>query len=140
MICAHDTLLIHTPGRGIYELTAKVHQAVKAAAITSGLCTLFVQHTSASLLVNENADPTVRKDLETFLSRLVPDGDRAFLHRDEGPDDMPAHIRMALTLVSLTIPIRNARLQLGTWQGIYLWEHRTHAHQRKILLTCLGDT
>ena len=108
------------------------------SGVSNGLCHLFLRHTSASLLVTENADPDVRYDLEQFMSRLAPDGDPAWIHGAEGPDDMPAHIRSVLTATELTIPIRNNRLALGTWQGVYLWEHRTHPHQRRIDLTLLS--
>ena len=118
------TLAFDTPGRGLIEITPPVVEFVAASGFATGLLTLFVRHTSASLLVQENADPVVRADLERFFARLVPDGDALFRHRDEGPDDMPAHVRAALTAVQLSIPLEGGRLALGTWQGIYLWEHR----------------
>src|SRR5882762_5697539 len=120
--------VIKTRGRGFYELTAEVSALVRKSDLKTGLVTLHLQHTSASLLIQENADPEVRRDLERFFSRLAPDGDPLFQHTSEGDDDMPAHVRTALTCVSLTVPIASARLTLGTWQGIYLWEHRRQAH------------
>ena len=136
-----EVLSIKTTGRGTYELTAAVRgfveQAVAscAAAQPHGLCHLFVQHTSASLIICENADPDVRVDLETFMSDLVPDGRCGFVHTMEGPDDMPAHVRTVLTDAELSIPVRSGRLTLGTWQGIYLWEHRHAPHTRSVVLT-----
>jgi secondary thiamine-phosphate synthase enzyme len=131
-------LKITTRGRGTYEITDRVAAAVKDSKISTGLCHVFNTHTSASLMLCENADPDVRTDLETFMSDLVPDGDPRFVHRAEGPDDMSAHVRTLLTASSLTIPIRGGRLALGTWQGLYLWEHRLRPHERKILITILG--
>lgn len=128
-------LIVETRGRGSYEITEQVTKAVEAARIGNGLCHVFVRHTSASLMLCENADPDVRRDLETFMGDLVPDGDRRFVHRAEGPDDMPAHVRSVLTQSDLTIPVSHGRLGLGTWQGIYLWEHRTQAHRRRVLVT-----
>ena len=125
-------------GRGTYDVTRQVQQAVESSGIDEGLCTVFVHHTSASLLVNENADPQVRRDLDAFLERLVPDGDPLFLHTAEGPDDMPAHVRSALTLTSLGVPVSRGRCDLGTWQGIYLWEHRAHPHRRRLTVTVVG--
>src|SRR5262245_28435962 len=136
---AYAELIIQTRGRGFYEFTAQVVENVRKENITVGLATLHLQHTSASLLVQENADPEVRRDFERFFARLVPDGDRLFHHTSEGEDDMPAHIRTALTTVNLSIPIHNGRLALGTWQGIYLWEHRQHSHRRSIALHLLGE-
>lgn len=135
---AQKQLTIQTRGRGTYDITREVQQAVRDCAIRTGLCQIFVQHTSASLILCENADPTVRHDLESFLARLVPDGDPMFHHDQEGPDDMPAHIRSILTDVDLTIPVTEGRCALGTWQGIYLWEHRTHSHSRRITVTLNG--
>jgi len=134
-----DTLKIRTPGRGSIELTKDVVAIVRSSGIDQGLCNIFVQHTSASLMLCENADPTVRSDLETFMSKTVPDGDPMFQHNAEGPDDMPAHVRSVLTDSSLTIPIKNGNCMLGTWQGIYLWEHRKHSHSRKVTITVYGD-
>lgn len=127
-------LTVATSGAGLIEVTARVRDLVTEAAVREGLCTLFVQHTSASLLVQENADPDVRRDLEAFFQRLVPEGDPIFVHTDEGPDDMPAHVRSALTLTSLSIPIARGELALGRWQGIYLWEHRRTGRSRRIMV------
>jgi len=131
-------LQVSTPGRGTIDITDEVAREVRAATGGDGLCHLFVQHTSASLIVCENADPDVRRDLEAWLSRAVPDGDSLFVHTAEGPDDMPAHVRATLTATSLTIPVEGGRLQLGTWQGIYLYEHRTHPHRRRVTGTVVG--
>lgn len=136
---AHETLVVETRGRDLMEITRPVAACIARSAIRTGLLTLFVRHTSASLLVQENADPQVRGDLERYFARLVPDGDPLFRHVDEGPDDMPAHVRAALTAVQLSIPIVDGRLVLGTWQGIYLWEHRLRAHRREIVLHVLGE-
>jgi secondary thiamine-phosphate synthase enzyme len=133
------TLAFETRGRGLVEITRPVASWVAAAAMREGLLTLFVRHTSASLLVQENADPDVRGDLDRFFARLVPDGDPLFRHRDEGPDDMPGHVRSALTAVQLAIPLVDGRLALGTWQGIYLWEHRTRGHRREVVAHLLGE-
>jgi secondary thiamine-phosphate synthase enzyme len=133
------TLKIATAARGLVEVTQQVVRWVDGCGIESGLLTLFVRHTSASLLVQENADPEVRADLERFFARLVPDGDPLFRHTEEGPDDMPAHIRSALTAVQLSLPVQGGRLALGTWQGIYLWEHRLRPHRREIVLHLIGD-
>jgi secondary thiamine-phosphate synthase enzyme len=130
---------VATKGRGFYEVTSAVEELVSAARFATGLATLHVQHTSASLLIQENADPEVRRDFERFFSRLVPDGDPLFQHTSEGEDDMPAHVRAALTAVNLAIPIAKGALVLGTWQGIYLWEHRTHPHRRTIVVHLLGE-
>ena len=132
-------ITIATRGRGFYEFTDEVGKLLRGAAIHTGLATLFVQHTSASLLIQENADPEVRRDLEMFFSRLVPDGDPAWRHDSEGPDDMPAHVRAALTATHLSIPVTQGELALGTWQGIYLWEHRTAPHQRRVMAHFLGE-
>ncbi|MDA1272489.1 MAG: secondary thiamine-phosphate synthase enzyme YjbQ [Verrucomicrobia bacterium] len=134
----HD-LKVNTRGRGFYELTGEIQSLVSESGIQSGLATVHVLHTSASLLIQENADPEVRRDLERFFSRLVPDGDRLFRHTAEGEDDMPAHVRTALTTVNLSIPIAADRLVLGTWQGIFLWEHRTHPHTRRVAIHLLGE-
>jgi len=129
------TLAIHTTGRGSYNITTEIQNNVRKSNISTGLCNIFVQHTSASLMLCENADPQLRDDLETFMAQLAPDGDPMFLHTDEGPDDMSAHIRTVLTASSLTIPVSNGRCALGVWQGIYLWEHRTANFDRKIIIT-----
>lgn len=133
-----DSILVQTRGRGTYVLTDEVGEIVERSAVDEGLATVFVHHTSASLLVCENADPEVRHDLERWLARAVPDGDRIFRHTAEGPDDMPAHVRAALTQASLVLPIRAGRLDLGTWQGIYLYEHRHAAHERRVSVTIIG--
>ena len=132
-------LTFATRGRGLYEITAEIEAWIEAEKFQNGLITLLIRHTSASLLIQENADRDVRTDLESFFSRLVPDGDRIFIHTCEGADDMPAHIRTALTTVNLSIPVRGGVMTLGTWQGIYLWEHRHIAHQRKIALQFIGE-
>jgi len=124
--------------RGIHVVTKQVTDIVAQADINTGICNVFLPHTSASLIFCENADPTVRRDLEAFMKRLVPDGDSLFQHTAEGPDDMPAHVRTVLTQNSLTIPINQGKLLLGTWQGIYLWEHRLHPHDRQIFITVIG--
>jgi secondary thiamine-phosphate synthase enzyme len=126
-------------GRGTYDITADLRSVVAEAKIREGLCTVFIHHTSASLLVNENADPQVRRDLEAFLARLVPDGDSLFRHTAEGPDDMPAHVRTALTSTSLGIPVVDGRLALGTWQGVFVWEHRTSPHVRRVTAIVQGE-
>jgi len=128
-------LSIKTTGRGSYNITHQVQDIVQNSSIDVGLCNIFVQHTSASLMLCENADPQVRDDLETFMAKLAPDGNPMFLHTDEGPDDMSAHVRTVLTASSLTIPISNGHCALGTWQGIYLWEHRTSSFNRKVIVT-----
>jgi secondary thiamine-phosphate synthase enzyme len=129
---------IETTGRGFLEVSPELQRAVRNSGVSEGLCNVFLRHTSASLLITENADPDVRRDLENFISKLAPDGDPAYLHSMEGPDDMPAHIRSVLTCSELTIPIRSGRLALGTWQGAYLWEHRARPHRRRLEITILG--
>ncbi|MEL6346293.1 MAG: secondary thiamine-phosphate synthase enzyme YjbQ [Myxococcota bacterium] len=129
-----QTLTIRASGQGLVEFTAQVQDAVQRAGLQEGLCTLYIQHTSASLLIQENADPAVRHDLERWLNRLVPENDPRYTHTEEGPDDMPAHIKAALTATSLSIPIIDGRLALGTWQGVFLWEHRHHRGERRIIL------
>jgi secondary thiamine-phosphate synthase enzyme len=136
---AHTTFRIDTPGRGLVEISRPVEHWVAQQALATGLLTLFVRHTSASLLIQENADPEVRRDLDRFFARLVPDGDPLFRHREEGPDDMPAHVRSALTAVQLSVPVADGRLVLGTWQGLYLWEHRQRPHQREVAAHLLGE-
>lgn len=131
-------LTVATRGRGTYELTTELQAAVAGSGVAVGLATLFVHHTSASLFINENADPDVRRDLDAFLERLVPDGDRLFMHTAEGPDDMPAHVKVALTATSLSVPVADARADLGTWQGVYLWEHRRAPHRRRVTITVVG--
>jgi secondary thiamine-phosphate synthase enzyme len=132
-------LIIATCGRGLYEFTRDVEQWLAQNECRDGLLTVHVRHTSASLLIQENADPDVRRDLEAFFSRLVPDGDALFVHTAEGDDDMPAHIRTALTTVNLSLPVRAGRPVLGTWQGIYLGEHRTRPHSRRTALHFIGE-
>ena len=133
------SIQLKTAGRGFTEITGDVQQAVAATAVVDGLCHLFVHHTSASIILCENADPSVRRDLEAFMQRLAPDGDRLFTHTAEGPDDMPAHVRSVLTQNSLTVPISRGRCDLGTWQGIYLWEHRHAPHRRRLTVTVDGS-
>lgn len=128
-----------TRGRGFYELTRQLATWLRDLDAGDGLVTLHILHTSASLVIQENADPEVRRDLERFFSRLVPDGDPLFRHTVEGPDDMPAHVRSALTLVNLSIPVRSGRMTLGTWQGIYLWEHRREPHRRTVMAHYVGE-
>jgi secondary thiamine-phosphate synthase enzyme len=134
-----EAIRVESRGRGTYDVTRAVEAIVAASGIASGLATVFVHHTSASLILCENADPVVRRDLEAWLARAVPDGDPLFEHTAEGPDDMPAHVRSALTQTSLGIPVRAGRLDLGTWQGLYLYEHRRAPHARRISVTVLGD-
>jgi len=125
--------------RGLTEITEEVAAVVEEAGIGAGLCTVFIRHTSASLVIQENADPDVRGDLERFLGRLVPDGDPLYRHVAEGPDDMPSHVKAALTRTSETIPVHDGRLGLGTWQGIYVWEHRDGRHRRELLVHVVGE-
>ena len=136
---ASQTLAIQTSGRYFYDFTQKVLDWVDQSNFKEGLLTLYVQHTSASLLINENYDPDVLVDLESFFERLVPDGDPLFIHTAEGPDDMPAHIRTALTQTSLSIPIKQGKVALGQWQGIFLYEHRFQSHERRILMHVIGE-
>jgi len=134
-----ETLHVSTRGRGTYEITDALQRVTAGSGIARGLCTLFVHHTSASLIISENADPAVRRDLDAFMARLVPDGDRLFSHVDEGPDDMPSHVRSVLTQTSLGIPVAGGRCDLGTWQGVYLWEHRNAPHDRRLTVTLVGE-
>lgn len=131
-------LTVATTGRGTYDITRDVAAIVTASKARDGLATVFIHHTSASLIVCENADPSVRRDLEAFAARLVPDGDPLFTHDDEGPDDMPAHVRTILTQTSIGIPVVDGAMSLGTWQGLYLWEHRTAPHRRRVTVTVIG--
>jgi len=133
-----DSLGVATRGRGTHDVTEEVAAVVAASGVSDGLACVFVAHTSASLIVCENADPTVRRDLEAWLARAVPDGDPLFRHTAEGPDDMPAHVRSTLTATSLTLPVVDGRLALGTWQGIYLYEHRSAPHRRRLRVTVQG--
>jgi secondary thiamine-phosphate synthase enzyme len=140
MLSQHShTFSVATGGRQFHDLTRELETLVEQAGFTTGLATLHLQHTSASLVIQENADPGVRRDLERFMARVCPDGDPMFEHDYEGPDDMPAHVRTALTAVNLSIPISQSRLALGTWQGVYLWEHRRHDHHRKVAVHLLGE-
>ena len=132
-------LVIKTSGRAFCEFTTQLEALVRQTGLQTGLATVHLQHTSASLLIQENADPEVRRDLERFFARLVPDGDPLFRHTAEGDDDMPAHVRAALTAVNLSIPIIDGRLALGIWQGIFLWEHRTQPHSRHVVVHLLGE-
>jgi secondary thiamine-phosphate synthase enzyme len=129
------TMSITTPGRGLSDITAQLNTILARQAVVDGLCHVFLQHTSASLIICENADSQVLRDLEAFTQRLIPDGDPLFKHTDEGPDDMPAHIRTILTQSALLIPIRQSQLALGSWQGAFLWEHRYQGHQRHIIIS-----
>jgi len=133
-----QTISIQTQGRATLNITAEVERVLRTTDIAQGLCHVFVHHTSASLIITENADAAVRRDLENYIAKLVIDGDPAYLHDQEGPDDMAAHIRSVLTQSEITIPIRAGRLALGTWQGLYLWEHRYNAHRRNITVTLTG--
>ena len=136
---AHQTILhFDTRGRGSRDITREVAAVVAASGIACGLVQVFVQHTSCSLTITENADPDVRRDLETVLARLAPDGDPAYRHDDEGPDDMAAHVRTVLTDTAVTVPVGGGRMLLGTWQGLYLWEHRSTPHRRSVVVTVVG--
>lgn len=135
-----QTFDVATRGRGFESLTEKVTAVLSQSRVRTGLCNVFTQHTSASLLITENADSAVRRDLERFMQRVAPDGSPDYEHDAEGPDDMPAHIRSVLTSATLTVPIAEGELQLGTWQGIYLWEHRHSGHRRQIVVTITGET
>jgi secondary thiamine-phosphate synthase enzyme len=135
----HGETITVTTRRGLTEITGAVRAAVRASGLREGLCTVFIRHTSASLVIQENADPSVRRDLEAFLSRLVPDGDPLFTHVAEGEDDMPAHVKAALLKTSEQVPVRDGELALGTWQGLYVWEHRAGAHRRQVALQLIGE-
>jgi len=138
-LIARDEVRVETTGRGTYDLTADVQQLVSASGIKTGMCHIFICHTSASLMLCENADPDVMRDLESFMSRITPDGDPAYTHTAEGPDDMSAHVRSILTQSDLNLPVSGGRCALGTWQGVYLWEHRHAPHSRRVILTVQGD-
>src|SRR6266702_7858858 len=138
MSVCHDRIEVHTNGKGLYEITGEVQSKIDKCGVQNGTATAFVQHTSCSVIIMENADPTARRDLEEFFDRLVPENADYFEHVSEGADDMPSHIRMVLTHVSETIPVVDGRMQLGTWQGIFLFEHRRASHRRKIFLTIIG--
>jgi secondary thiamine-phosphate synthase enzyme len=135
-----QTITLSTQGRGTYDITERIQDVARASGVITGLVHLFIHHTSASIMLCENADPAVRRDLETFMSRLVPDGAPWFAHTDEGPDDMPAHVRTVLTQSGLTLPLSNGRCVLGTWQGVYLWDHRRSGHQRRLTVTVQGES
>ena len=135
----HSHIRIRTRGKGTLEITGEVRRAIEESGIRDGIVTVFVRHTSASLVIMENADPSARRDLEMFFEKLVPESTPWFIHTLEGPDDMPSHIRMALTRTSETIPIHNGRMTLGTWQGVFLFEHRSAPHQREISVTVMGE-
>ncbi len=129
-----EALTIASSGRGLYEITAEIRRVVREADIRTGLCVIYCRHTSCSLVIQENADPSARVDLEAWFERLAPEGDAAYTHTAEGPDDMPSHIKAALTATTLSIPLAGGRLALGTWQGIYLWEHRSHGSSRRLVV------
>lgn len=133
------TLKLSLGGQGLYDITHKVAELVNSAGINEGLVTLFIRHTSASLLIQENADPSAQQDLENWLNRLVPEKDSLYTHTVEGPDDMPAHIKAALTATTLSIPLAEGALVLGTWQGVFVWEHRHHRGEREVVVNILGD-
>ena len=135
----HDQLEVRTHGKGLYEITDDVQSKIEKCRFQNGTVTVFVQHTSCSIVIMENADPTARHDLENFFDRLVPEDADYFTHRSEGSDDMPSHIRMALTRTSETMPVVNGKMQLGTWQGVFLFEHRRTPHRRKVIITTLGN-
>lgn len=134
-----DILVIATQGRSTIDISCKVQALIRESGIVSGICNLLIQHTSASLMLCENADPDVRHDLETFMSDLIPDGDSRFRHQNEGIDDMPAHIRTILTNPDLTIPVSDGQCGLGNWQSIYLWEHRAQSNKRRVMVTIYGE-
>ena len=134
-----DSLSVATRGKGLYDITDALRESLRKGTVREGLITVFIAHTSASLVIQENADPEVQRDLERFFARLVPDGDPLFRHTEEGPDDMPAHVRAALTQTSIAIPMRDGRPVLGTWQGLYVYEHRNRAHTRTVHVHVMGE-
>jgi secondary thiamine-phosphate synthase enzyme len=136
---SQEEISVPTSGRGTYDLSDQIQQIVASSGVVTGLCHIFIRHTSASLMLCENADPAVMADLETFMQLQAPDGDPMFTHVDEGPDDMPAHVRSVLTQSDLNVPVTAGKCALGTWQGIYLWEHRFAPHNRKVTLTISGE-
>jgi len=138
-VIRQEELTVSTSGRGTYDLSGEIQRIVGASGIRTGICHVFLRHTSASLMLCENADPSVRHDLESFMQRQVPDGDPMFTHTAEGPDDMSAHVRSVLTQNDLNLPVADGRCALGTWQGVYLWEHRLAPHRRQVLLTISGE-
>ena len=139
MSICHDQIEIRTNGKGLYEITNEVQSKIQRCGVRNGTATVFVQHTSCSVIIMENADPSARRDLEEFFDRLVPEDADYFTHDSEGSDDMPSHIRMVLTRTSETVPIVDRQMQLGTWQGIFLFEHRRSPHRRKVLVTLIGE-
>ena len=138
MAIKNERILIETSAKSLNDITLKIKEQVRTSNIHEGICTLFIKHTSASLIIQENADPSVLHDIENFFKKLVPENDDLYVHTAEGSDDMPAHIRSLLTNTSVSIPIMNSKLQLGTWQGIYLYEHRNHNHERKVIVNIIG--
>jgi len=134
-----DKIDIETSGRGTLDITGDVQRVIRDSGVRVGVANVFIHHTSASLMICENADPSVRRDLEKFISKMAPDGDPVYEHDSEGPDDMPAHIRSMLTGSDLSVPVTEGRMALGTWQGIYLWEHRHRAHRRRMTVTVIGE-
>jgi secondary thiamine-phosphate synthase enzyme len=138
MKCASSTVRVSTTGRGLHDVTHDVRELVRQSGVRTGICTVFVRHTSASLVIQENADPAVLRDLERWMSHIAPEDAAAYEHDDEGPDDMPAHLRGSITRTSETIPIADGQLMLGTWQAVYLWEHRRRAHVREIAVNVMG--
>jgi len=138
-VIAQHEITVRTRGRGTYDISREVRDFVRESGVVTGICQVFICHTSASLMLCENADPAVLRDLETFMSRNVPDGDPMFTHTAEGPDDMPAHVRSVLTQSDLNLPVRQGRCALGTWQGIFLWEHRLAPHSRRVIVTLQGE-
>lgn len=134
-----SSIVVDTSGRGTFDVTAQVQRIVRESGVATGLCHVFVRHTSASLMICENADPSVRRDLERFMADLAPDGDPRYEHDSEGPDDMPAHIRSILSGSDLSLPVTDGRAALGTWQGVYLWEHRHRGHRRTLVVTVKGE-
>ncbi|MFW2405676.1 MAG: secondary thiamine-phosphate synthase enzyme YjbQ [Gammaproteobacteria bacterium] len=139
MAVRQESIDVRTRGRGSYDLTGELQSVVQQTGIVTGICQVFCHHTSASLVLTENADPDVRRDLEAFLGRLVPDGDPIYRHTMEGPDDMSAHVKSVLTQSGVSIPVGEGRCLLGTWQGLYLWEHRAAGHRRTVTVTVMGD-
>jgi len=139
MAIENETILIKTSAKSLNDITLRIEEQVRSSNIKDGICTLFIKHTSASLIIQENADPSVLHDIENFFKNLVPENNDLYIHTAEGSDDMPAHIRSLLTNTSLSIPIINKKLQLGTWQGIYLYEHRNHNHERKVIVNVIGE-
>jgi len=131
---AVQEIIISSPGQGLHDITQEIRRTLRDSGVQEGLCTLFIRHTSASLTIQENADPSARRDLENWLNRLVPEGDALYTHTQEGPDDMPSHVKAALTATSLSVPVLEGRLALGTWQGIFLWEHRRRPSGRRIVV------